>query len=77
MGFTAASELAWYAEQGIPGVIFGPGSIAQAHSPDEFVELDSATRRRPGDGIDRGRVVRARRQSITDKQTSRSAGQSL
>jgi acetylornithine deacetylase len=40
VGFTAASELAWYAEQGIPGVIFGPGSIAQAHSPDEYVELD-------------------------------------
>jgi len=39
-GFTAASELAWYADQGIPGVIFGPGSIAQAHSPDEFVALD-------------------------------------
>ncbi|HET9661151.1 MAG TPA: ArgE/DapE family deacylase [Thermomicrobiales bacterium] len=39
VGFTAASELAWYAEQGIPGVIFGPGSIAQAHSPDEYVEL--------------------------------------
>lgn len=40
VGFNAASELAWYAEQEIPGVIFGPGSIAQAHSPDEFVELD-------------------------------------
>ncbi len=40
VGFTAASELAWYAEQGIPGVIFGPGSIAQAHSPNEFVQLE-------------------------------------
>ncbi|MCA9860035.1 MAG: M20/M25/M40 family metallo-hydrolase, partial [Thermomicrobiales bacterium] len=40
VGFNAASELAWYAEQGIPGVIFGPGSIAQAHSPNEYVELD-------------------------------------
>jgi acetylornithine deacetylase/succinyl-diaminopimelate desuccinylase family protein len=38
--FTAASELAWYAEAGIPGAIFGPGRIAQAHTPDEFVELD-------------------------------------
>jgi acetylornithine deacetylase/succinyl-diaminopimelate desuccinylase-like protein len=38
--FTAASELAWYAEVGIPGAIFGPGRIAQAHSPDEYVELD-------------------------------------
>lgn len=40
IGFTAASELAWYAEQDIPGVIFGPGSIAQAHSPNEFVRID-------------------------------------
>lgn len=40
VGFSAASELAWYAEQGIPGVIFGPGSIAQAHSPNEFVPID-------------------------------------
>lgn len=36
--FTAASELAWYAERGIPGTIFGPGRIAQAHSPNEYVE---------------------------------------
>lgn len=38
--FTAASELAWYAELDIPGTIFGPGRIAQAHGPDEFVDLD-------------------------------------
>ncbi len=38
--FTAASELAWYAEQGMQGTIFGPGSIAQAHSPNEFVLVD-------------------------------------
>lgn len=37
--FQAASELAWYAEKGIPGVIFGPGRIAQAHSPNEYVEI--------------------------------------
>lgn len=37
--FQAASELAWYAERGIPGVIFGPGRIAQAHSPDEHVDV--------------------------------------
>jgi acetylornithine deacetylase len=36
-GFNAASELAWYAELGVPGVLFGPGSVAQAHSPQEFV----------------------------------------
>ena len=39
-GFSAAADLAWYAERGIPGVIFGPGSIAQAHSPDEFVSVE-------------------------------------
>lgn len=38
--FTAASELAWYAEQGMSGTIFGPGRIAQAHSPNEYVEID-------------------------------------
>lgn len=38
--FTAASELAWYAEQGISGAIFGPGRIAQAHSPNEYVEIE-------------------------------------
>jgi acetylornithine deacetylase/succinyl-diaminopimelate desuccinylase family protein len=37
--FTAASELAWYAEQGIDGSIFGPGRVAQAHGPNEYVEL--------------------------------------
>jgi len=41
--FTAASELAWYAEQGMQGAIFGPGSIAQAHGVDEFVEVDELT----------------------------------
>ena len=38
--FTAASELAWYAERGIPGTIFGPGRIAQAHSANEYVEIE-------------------------------------
>lgn len=39
-GFAAAADLAWYAAEDIPGLIFGPGSIAQAHSPDEFVSVD-------------------------------------
>jgi acetylornithine deacetylase/succinyl-diaminopimelate desuccinylase family protein len=38
-GFNAASDLAWYAAQGIPGAIFGPGDLACAHSPDEFVPV--------------------------------------
>jgi acetylornithine deacetylase len=37
--FTAASELAWYAEVDIPGTIFGPGRIAEAHGPDEYVAV--------------------------------------
>lgn len=28
-----------YAAAGIPGVVFGPGSIAQAHTADEWIEL--------------------------------------
>ena len=38
-GFNAASDLAWYAAKGIPGAIFGPGDLACAHSPDEFVPV--------------------------------------
>ena len=38
-GFNAASDLAWYAERGIPGIIFGPGDLAQAHSPDEYIPV--------------------------------------
>jgi acetylornithine deacetylase len=38
-GFSAASDLAWYAQAEMPGSLFGPGGIAQAHSPDEFVSL--------------------------------------
>jgi len=29
---------------GIPSVVFGPGDIAQAHTPDEWVEVDQLTR---------------------------------
>jgi acetylornithine deacetylase len=38
-GFNAASDLAWYAAKGIRGAIFGPGDLACAHSPDEFVPV--------------------------------------
>jgi acetylornithine deacetylase len=34
-----ASLLPWYAARGIPGVIFGPGDVAQAHGVDEFIDL--------------------------------------
>jgi acetylornithine deacetylase/succinyl-diaminopimelate desuccinylase-like protein len=33
-------DAAFFAAHGIPAVAFGPGSAAQAHTADEFVELD-------------------------------------
>jgi acetylornithine deacetylase len=39
-GFEAVCDLAWLAEAGIPGLIYGPGDAAQAHSTAEYVELD-------------------------------------
>lgn len=33
------SDAAVLAEGGIPSVVFGPGDIAQAHTPDEWIEL--------------------------------------
>lgn len=36
-----ASLLPWYTRRGIPGVIFGPGDVAQAHGVDEYLALDS------------------------------------
>jgi len=37
-GFGAATDLAWYAEEGIPGFIFGPGHVEQAHVADEYID---------------------------------------
>ena len=34
------TEAGLFDEHGIPAVICGPGSIEQAHKPDEFVSLD-------------------------------------
>jgi acetylornithine deacetylase len=34
------TEAGLFAEAGVPGVIFGPGSIQQAHQPDEFIAVD-------------------------------------
>lgn len=33
------TEAGLFQQAGIPGVIFGPGSIQQAHQPDEFIEI--------------------------------------
>lgn len=37
---TAWVDAAWLNEVGVPAVCFGPGSIAQAHSADEWVPVD-------------------------------------
>ena len=34
------TEAGLFQKAGIPGVIFGPGSIQQAHQPDEFIEVN-------------------------------------
>ncbi len=39
-GLRATSDAAWLAEAGIEPLVFGPGSLAQAHGPDEFVEVE-------------------------------------
>ena len=33
------TEAGHFQQAGIPGVIFGPGSIKQAHQPDEFIAI--------------------------------------
>lgn len=38
------TEAGLYQQAGIPAVVCGPGSITQAHKPDEFVELDQVAR---------------------------------
>ncbi|WP_413316578.1 acetylornithine deacetylase [Agrococcus sp. 1P02AA] len=41
---TYGTEAGLFARAGIPTVVCGPGDIAQAHGPDEFVELDQIAR---------------------------------
>ncbi|MDI3405087.1 acetylornithine deacetylase [Streptomyces cavernicola] len=41
---TYGTEAGLFHEAGIPTVVCGPGDIAQAHAPDEFVELDQIAR---------------------------------
>jgi acetylornithine deacetylase len=40
------TEAALLAANGVDAVVFGPGAIAQAHAPDEWVELDELHRAR-------------------------------
>jgi acetylornithine deacetylase/succinyl-diaminopimelate desuccinylase family protein len=39
-GFGAATDLAWYGERGLPGLICGPGRLEQAHVADEYIETE-------------------------------------
>ena len=38
--FPTAPTPARWARAGLPCVVFGPGDIAQAHTKDEWIELD-------------------------------------
>ena len=39
------TDLAWLASAGIPGVIFGPGSLAwNAHGDDEYIAIADLTK---------------------------------
>ena len=40
MGVDYATHAAFYAQAGVPTVVFGPGSIRQAHTADEWIALD-------------------------------------
>lgn len=39
IGVAFGTDAAWYDAAGVPTVVFGPGSIAQAHTADEWVPL--------------------------------------
>jgi acetylornithine deacetylase/succinyl-diaminopimelate desuccinylase family protein len=39
-GFEAVSDLAWLAEAGVPGLLYGPGDTAQAHTTAEYLEVE-------------------------------------
>ena len=45
-GFGAATDLAWYGERRLPGIICGPGSLAQCHVAGEYLETGSSCSRR-------------------------------
>ncbi len=40
VGVPYGTDAAWFSQRGIPVIIWGPGSIAQAHSDGEYVQLD-------------------------------------
>jgi acetylornithine deacetylase len=44
IGVTYGSDASALVEAGVPTIVFGPGSIAQAHGDDEWVEIDDVAR---------------------------------
>jgi acetylornithine deacetylase/succinyl-diaminopimelate desuccinylase-like protein len=42
-GITGVTDLAWLAGAGIPGAVFGPGSLGNAHGDNEFIRIDELT----------------------------------
>lgn len=43
MGFEAKTDLCWLVEAGIPGLIYGPGGMDQAHGTSEYIEVSELT----------------------------------
>ena len=41
VGVPYATDAAAVAATGLPAVVFGPGSIAQAHTADEFIQVEA------------------------------------
>ena len=39
IGMAFATEAGQFQEAGLSAIVCGPGSIAQAHQPDEFIEI--------------------------------------
>ncbi len=39
-GFGAATDLAWYGERQLPGIICGPGRLEQCHVADEYLDTE-------------------------------------
>ena len=44
IGVAYGTDASEFSEAGIPAVVVGPGSIAQAHAADEWVEIDQLER---------------------------------
>jgi acetylornithine deacetylase/succinyl-diaminopimelate desuccinylase-like protein len=44
IGMPYGSNASWLSAAGIPSIVFGPGGIDNAHSDDEWVEIDDVVR---------------------------------